>query len=89
MTILFSFISRVPFNDFINHLLHTDINDKPQFSNVHGSLGVFGVEENSPVSTTVYVLSATDIDASDTLSYSWSSAPTSGLSYFTLVAGSK
>lgn len=55
---------------------------------MHGSLGVFGVEENSPVGTTVYVLSATDIDASDTLSYSMSSSPTAGLSYFTLVSSS-
>jgi hypothetical protein len=89
MTIIFLFAEFVLLFNLLNHLLLADINDRPQFSNVHGSLGVFGVEENSPVSTTVYVLSATDIDASDTLSYSWSSSPTSGLSYFTLVASSK
>lgn len=60
------------------------INDKPQFSNVHGSLGVFGVEENSPVGTTLYVVSATDIDAGDTLSFSWTSSPTLGVSFFNL-----
>lgn len=65
------------------------INDKPQFSNVHGSLGVFGVEENSPVDTTLYVVSATDIDAGDTLSFSWTSSPTLGLSFFNLESSSK
>ena len=66
-----------------------DVNDKPQFSNVHGSLGVFGVEENTPIGTTVYVVSATDIDPGDTLTYSWSSSPTAGLSFFELGASSK
>lgn len=65
------------------------INDKPQFSNVHGSSGVFGVEENSPVGTTLYVVSATDIDAGDTLSFSWTSSPTLGLSFFNLESSSK
>lgn len=70
-------------------LRFVDINDRPQFSNVDGSLGVFGVVENSPVGTTLYVVSATDIDAGDTLSFSWTSSPTLGLSFFDLESTSK
>lgn len=70
-------------------LRFVDINDRPQLSNVHGSLGVFGVVENSPVGTTLYVVSATDIDAGDTLSFSWTSSPTLGLSFFDLESSSK
>ena len=65
-----------------------DINDEPQFANVHTALKYLGVEENTATGTSVFKIYSTDLDPGDTTQYTWNSNPSTGTSYFSLDASS-
>lgn len=66
--------------------LYSDINNAPTFDNLDGTANV---DENSASGTSVFQVSATDVDAGQTLIYSASYNPGWASVYFTINANSK